>query len=314
MYDKTKTYIWICRICHSEFKTRKEKQLHYKQCHSEVSKNVWNKGLTKETDDIVNKIAIKNKGRKNKYKGKKIEEIYGKEKAKLIREKWKNNPKMGGFRLGSGRGKAGWYQGFWCCSSYELAYVIYCLEHNIDIQQNKDKYEYMYNGKSHTYLPDFIQNDTYIEIKGYETAQDKAKYKSIPKNKKLKVLYKKDLIKELDYCENKYGKNYTDLYETKANKPDKLCPVCGKKIKIKTSKCCSLKCSVFYKNKDKIETMKQKILEANIDYTKFGWISKIVKITGIKHQHVREFMGRYIPEIIAEKNLYIRKSASEPND
>ena len=66
MYDKTKTYIWICRICHSEFKTRKEKQLHYKQCHSEVSKNVWNKGLTKETDARIAKYVKTNYNR-NQY-------------------------------------------------------------------------------------------------------------------------------------------------------------------------------------------------------------------------------------------------------
>jgi hypothetical protein len=47
--------------------------------------------------------------------------------------------KLGGYVKGSGRGKKGWYKGFFCDSSYELAYLIYCLDHQINIKRNTEK-------------------------------------------------------------------------------------------------------------------------------------------------------------------------------
>lgn len=116
----------------------------------------------------------------------------------------------GGLRKGSGRGKSGWYKGHWCDSSYELAWVIYQLEHNQPFERNKVRYEYNWNGKTKEYIPDFIQNEEIIEIKGYLTEQTKAKLKVVPN---LKVLFRKDLEKEFKYVESKYGKDFTYLYE-----------------------------------------------------------------------------------------------------
>ena len=133
---------------------------------------------------------------------------------------WKSTPKKyhaecwliasGGQRKGSGVGKSGWYKGYWCDSTYELAWVIYQLEHNKPFKRNKKKFEYQWNGNTKHYVPDFIQNDTIIEIKGYLTEQTKAKLKVVPN---LKVLFRKDLEKEFEYVESKYGKDFTYLYE-----------------------------------------------------------------------------------------------------
>jgi len=41
------------------------------------------------------------------------------------------NSGKGGKRIGSGRGKSGWYKGYWCDSSWELAYVIYNIDHDV---------------------------------------------------------------------------------------------------------------------------------------------------------------------------------------
>ena len=38
--------------------------------------------------------------------------------------------KTGGIREGAGRSKSGWYKGYYCNSSYELAWVIYSLDNN----------------------------------------------------------------------------------------------------------------------------------------------------------------------------------------
>ena len=115
----------------------------------------------------------------------------------------------GGYRKGSGIGKKGWYKGFWCDSSYELAWVIYHIDHEIPFARNTKKYQYEWEGKIKNYIPDFICNGELIEIKGYVNEQTKAKIKSIDN---LKVLFKKDLKKEFDYVESTYGKNFTELY------------------------------------------------------------------------------------------------------
>lgn len=51
---------------------------------------------------------------------------------------------LGGYVEGSGRGKKGRYKGFYCDSSWELAYVMYCLDHNICIERNTAKFEYVF--------------------------------------------------------------------------------------------------------------------------------------------------------------------------
>lgn len=90
------------------------------------------------------------------------------ETKRKISETAKANKKSGGYRHGAGRGKAGWYKGYYCDSSWELAYVIYNLEHNICnfIKNTKDKFEYTFNNEKHFYVPDFKFDDgSYVEVK-----------------------------------------------------------------------------------------------------------------------------------------------------
>jgi hypothetical protein len=136
-----------------------------------------------------------------------IEHPISKER-KYHNECWLKN--SGGYRQGSSRGKCGRYKGYWCDSSYELVWVIYQLDHCIPFERNKQRFEYIWNNKKHEYIPDFIQNDTIIEIKGFLTLQVEEKIKSVPG---LKVLFKKDLSKEFEYVKNKYGKDFIKLYE-----------------------------------------------------------------------------------------------------
>lgn len=124
--------------------------------------------------------------------------------------------KLGGYVQGSGRGKKGWYKGFFCDSSWELAYVIYCLEHNIKIVRNTEKRQYTWKNRVKNYIPDFIVEGSLVEVKGYKTEQWLAKIKANPD---VKVLYEQELKPVLDYVKNKYGKNFIDLYEHRAVNP-----------------------------------------------------------------------------------------------
>jgi hypothetical protein len=117
----------------------------------------------------------------------------------------------GGIKKGSSRGKSGWYKGYWLDSSYELAYLIYCIDHNIKIERNKKGFEYFYKNKKHLFYPDFIVNDEYVEIKNFESDLTNAKISYFPYE--IKVIYKKDIKIYLDYVVGKYGKNFISLYE-----------------------------------------------------------------------------------------------------
>lgn len=116
-----------------------------------------------------------------------------------------------------GCGKQGRYKNFWCNSTFELVFIIYCLDHNINIERNRKAYKYIYNNKSHKYIPDFLINNELIEIKGYYTDLVDVKLKSV-NDRPIKVLFKKDIQHCFDYVDQKYyniignKKDYTRLY------------------------------------------------------------------------------------------------------
>ena len=133
-------------------------------------------------------------------------------------QSFKNNKtkNIGGIRQGAGRSKSGWYKGFFCDSTYELVFVIYNIDHNIPFERNRIGYEYLYNGESHLYYPDFLMSDgTLVEIKGYHTELVDIKLAAV-KDKKIKILYEKDLEPYFEYVKNEYHCSHLqDLYEQK---------------------------------------------------------------------------------------------------
>jgi hypothetical protein len=127
-----------------------------------------------------------------------------------IRENMKKN-RIGGYIKGSGRGKSGWYKGFWCDSSWELAWVIYNIEHGITFARNRERYEYSYNGKIFKYCPDFILGEKLIEIKAYFDAQNIEKIKQCPVF--ITIIDKHSIKPYIQYAIQRYGKDYIKLYE-----------------------------------------------------------------------------------------------------
>ena len=117
----------------------------------------------------------------------------------------------GGIRKGSSRGKSGWYKGYWCDSSYELAYLIYSLEHNIKIERNNKGYEYNYKNEKHIFYPDFRVEGELVEIKNFRSELTDIKLKSI--DEKITIYYKDTIIPYLEYVKNKYGKKFIEMYE-----------------------------------------------------------------------------------------------------
>lgn len=89
------------------------------------------------------------------------------------------------------------YKGIDLHGNWELKYAQYLDSCGIEWIRNTDSFEYEYGGKKRRYTPDFYlpKIDKYIEIKGYKTKKDDAKWNQFPKHRILEVLMKEDLEK-----------------------------------------------------------------------------------------------------------------------
>lgn len=86
------------------------------------------------------------------------------------------------------------FQGQW-----ELEFYLYCKRNSIQIERTNECFDYEWNG-SRKYFPDFFlrEKNLYIEVKGYETERDRAKWSAFPK--KLKVIGKEEIKKIRKGC------------------------------------------------------------------------------------------------------------------
>lgn len=176
------------------------------------------------SDETKNKISKSLQGNipSNKGKRKIYKTICLKCQKAIVSIEYRKNRKYhydcwrlisGGIRKGSSRGKSGWYKGFWCDSSYELAFLIFNLERNIKIERNKEGFEYLHENEKHLFYPDFIVDGKYVEIKNFKSDLTNSKISYFPHE--IKIYYKDTIKPYLNYVISKYGKNFTILYENK---------------------------------------------------------------------------------------------------
>ena len=193
-----------CQYCGRHLSNEGALTIHEKSCKENPNKTKrvvkgWPKGKPREKSSTKGKIWITNGNINKIVLPIEFEEIYSKEgwtkgvneeyklnisrtttgkastpekeelRKKKISETMAKNPNAGGYRKGSGRGKQGWYKGIYCDSSWELAFLVYYLDHNMNIKRCEERREYFYNNEKHTYIPDFITDEGIVEIKGYKT-------------------------------------------------------------------------------------------------------------------------------------------------
>ena len=98
--------------------------------------------------------------------------------------------------------------------------MVYFLEHNLQIKRNVETFKYFSpkDQKFHNYLPDFfIDQNTYVEIKGWFNESAILKINEFKKNNpllKLKIIDQNGIKPYLKYVKEKYGKNFDKiLYE-----------------------------------------------------------------------------------------------------
>ena len=92
-----------------------------------------------------------------------------------------------------GRVKQLIYKGIKFQGNWELDFYKWCETNNIPCIRNIEGFKYEWNG-NRTYFPDFYltEKDVYIEVKGYKTERDSAKWDQFPKQ--LIVVQKQDII------------------------------------------------------------------------------------------------------------------------
>ena len=171
----------------------------------------WNKGLTKDTDARLAEASKKLKGKPSYNRTTETKALIS-EKIKLAYAEGRLGTRL--HRVKHDRNYYGTYKGFECDSSYELAFVIYNIDHNIIFDRNLTSFEYNYENQLHKYFPDFVLADgTFIEVKGRITDKDLAKWQDFPADKSLKILDREAIKPYLDYCISTYGKDFIKLYD-----------------------------------------------------------------------------------------------------
>lgn len=150
------------------------------------SKNQWSDSNYKMSDETRKKLSIV----ANKRNANESEETKAKRKA-TIAEKVKNNE----WHVSLAKNHHYNYKYIDLHGKWELNYAKWLDKNQIKWQRCKDSFSYEYDGKIRRYTPDFylIDTDEYIEIKGYKTEKDDAKWSQFPKYRTLKVLMKEDL-------------------------------------------------------------------------------------------------------------------------
>lgn len=114
-------------------------------------------------------------------------------------------------------GKSGYYQGIYCASSWELAFLIYNKDLGKDINRCDVTFNYLMKEIQHTYFPDFIMDNIIYEVKGRELEDVEFKTKSvIDKGYKIEVIRKKEITPIIKAIKEKYNvKDITTLYDEK---------------------------------------------------------------------------------------------------
>lgn len=205
-------------------KPKKEKYFCCRNCANKFASNINREDKNKKISESLKGKISPNKGKGKLYFCKKCnKKLHQKTKFDLCDKclrssaEYKNRlskamkGKSGGIRKKGGRGKQGWFNGIFCNSSWELAYLIYCNDHNIEVIRNKKGFPYIFEGQEFKFYPDFIVNGGFVEIKGYLNKKQEAKIKKFPHE--IKVISKEEIKPYLSYAKEKYGENFIEIFK-----------------------------------------------------------------------------------------------------
>ena len=206
-----------CPSCGEVWSTLARYKLHYKKhLGRHKSPAGWNRGLTSQTDERVRLGSAKSLGAIERWRNQLTPEAYASWKESVISGS-RASTTSGGCRRGAGRGKSGIYSGYDFDSTWELAWIMFNLDHRIPFERNREGFTYTYMGKARRYYPDFKQGEIFVEIKGYWTPQVEHKLAAV--DRPIVVLTKREIQPFLTYAIQTYGPEFwgPHLYNTSGN-------------------------------------------------------------------------------------------------
>lgn len=199
----------LCKYCNKECKNDNSLRNHERLCKSNPNRQ----STIVETDDFKLNHKRSNGAIKAKLEGrefivssetkKKISNQvvsrsseWNKENGKRISETVNEKVTNGSWHTSLAKHIHIDYNGVDMHGNWELKYAIYLDASDIKWIKCKDSFPYEYKETLRKYTPDFylIDTDEYIEIKGYKTEKDDAKWSQFPEDKTLIVLMKEELI------------------------------------------------------------------------------------------------------------------------
>ena len=150
IYKSTKLYYFCCKVCKlTEVRRQRERKKICDNCKIKLNQDRITKSKKQRKLIVIDKL------KEISYKkNQPITDIEIQRRNRLSNIAKSRN--LGGYKEGSGRGKKGRYNGFWCDSSYELAFIYYMVSQGKTIQRNTIKYNYIFDDKEYKWMPDFI--------------------------------------------------------------------------------------------------------------------------------------------------------------
>lgn len=150
-----------------------------------MARIAWNKGKTKATDERLKKAGetFSNKLKEGKIihsqSGKPHSEKYKKRLSEIVNEKIDE----GNWHLSFSKSRTKEYKGIKFLGSWEVKFAEWLDKNEIKWERVKISFKYQFKDKIKRYTPDFYlpEYDTYIEVKGYPTEKDFAKWEQFPK-------------------------------------------------------------------------------------------------------------------------------------
>ena len=198
-----------CEICNKLILKKRMKRhtwIVHKEGNGEEFKSVkkrtaWNKGLTKETSNSLAKAANTLKKRiadgtvqawskgMSKETHPKIAAI-----SKKISEKALEKVKEGTWHNSFSKARTHDYKGMRLYGSWEVEFAKYLDSNLIEWTRPGEKFPYLFEGKVRSYTPDFflVKEQIFVEIKGYPTDKDFAKWNQFPSH--LRIVFGRQLF------------------------------------------------------------------------------------------------------------------------
>lgn len=179
---------FIC-VCGKGFKSKLSLSAHKSHCGKNRNyPSAWNKGLDKTDHRIQQQSETYKKRIKDgliipSQLGNKHSDEY----KKKLSDKIKSKVKDGTWHLSFAHSRIHEYKGVKLHGTWELEYAKFLDENNIKWRRPTERFEYTFKNTIRYYTPDFylIDTKTYIEIKGYPTPKDFAKWNNFPVSLKI---------------------------------------------------------------------------------------------------------------------------------